>query len=36
MKKKKVEAELLKEQKEIMSVDKRSLDPLQLQYIEMM
>ena len=36
MKKKKAEAELLKEEKEIMLVDKRSLDPLQLQYIEMM
>ena len=36
MKKKKAEAELLKEEKEIMLVDKSSLDPLQLQYIEMM
>ena len=33
---KKAEAELLKEEKEIMLVDNRSLDPLQLQYIEMM
>ena len=36
MKKKKAEAELLKEEKEIMLVDNRSLDLLQLQYIEMM
>ena len=33
---KKAEADLLKEENAIMFVDKRTLDPLQLQYIEMM
>ena len=36
LKKKKAEADLLKEENAIMFVDKRTLDPLQLQYIEMM
>lgn len=33
---KKAEADLLKEENAIMFVDKKSLDPLQLQYVEMM
>ena len=32
----KAEADLMKEENAIMFVDKRTLDPLQLQYIEMM
>jgi len=36
MKKKKVEADLLKEEKEIMLADTSSLDPMQLQWLDIM
>ena len=36
MKKKKAEADLIKEEKEIMSIDMTSLNPLQPQYYETM